>query len=205
MNQMITFLKNKIFQVFLCYSLIFIPMWTVYLMNNVFFNGSWNSSVGIQPRTFEISQIFSMTFSWLFHADYQHIFNNSMILIGLVWMVAILEKNPFIKFFFLAFVSGFFTWLLGAPNSYHIGASGVVFSLFGYILGSAIIGKQFRYIPLLIFFGGSYYYSITQGLIPQEGVSFAAHFGGLMAGILLGYMNQHFEEQNPLQKKIKIK
>ncbi len=75
----------------------------------------------------------------------------------------------------------------GATHSYHVGASGLIFALYGYVIGSAIIRRKISYIAFLIIFGTSYFYSLTRGLIPQEGISFAGHFGGLVAGLLVSY------------------
>jgi membrane associated rhomboid family serine protease len=108
------------------------------------------------------------------------------VLFPLLLMVCLLEKYPTRHLAALVFISGLFTWILGLPGSVHIGASGLVFALFGYILASLFIAKNYFYlIPVAVL---AYFYSqsILRGLIPKEGISFAGHFGGFVGGFIVG-------------------
>lgn len=207
----ITKIKNILF----LYSFVFIPMWSIFVINNIFLNDSLASFGGIHPREFDIHGFIPIFTSWLLHGStgthiYNHILGNSIALVGLLFIIGLIEKNP-IKIICLLIVgSGIFTWLLGAPNSVHIGASGLVFALFGYVLSSVLLGKRWIYIIPILFVGGDYFYSLRVGLIPQAGVSFSAHFGGFIAGIVIGYYfgkilatnNQGYVYQKSLKDKI---
>jgi membrane associated rhomboid family serine protease len=189
------------------YLLIFIPMWSIFFINNVLLSGKLNT-LGIEPRTVKLYEIIPIMSSWLLHMDHDHILNNSIVLAGILWIVALLEKRIFSLLTLLIFTSGSAVWILGSPHSIHIGASGLVFALLGYILSASTIGKKFIYLIPLFLFGGSYWYVLKEGLIPQEGVSFAGHFGGFIAGILVGYFfgtTAKNEEPNlkPYRKSLK--
>jgi len=55
----------------------------------------------------------------------------------------------------------------------------------------AVFGRRWGYLLACIIMGAGYWLTIKQGLMPQPGVSFAAHFGGLCAGLLIGANSKH--------------
>lgn len=187
------------------YVLIFAPMWAVYFLSFKVFSLSFFSFLGIHPRNLQFSEFLGVIGSWLVHGNKEHIINNSIGLIGLIFFVALFENKVFKLFFFLILTSGLSTWLLGAPHSIHFGASGLLFAIFGYILGSALTGRRWIYlIPIVaafMYYGIGYYESFLNGLMIKEEVSFAAHFGGLLSGILVGvyFEKEQRKESTPLK------
>lgn len=168
---------------------LYIPMWSFFICNLIMI-GKLNILLAIRPRTFSLNQIFAILGSWIPHISYTHIINNSIILFGLALSIAIIENKPFKLIWILIPLSGFFTWMFGGNNTAHIGASGLVFAMFGYVMSSLIIVRKWRYLfPVLFFFtyyGLNYISSFFHGLIPSQFVSFSAHFGGLISGIVVG-------------------
>jgi membrane associated rhomboid family serine protease len=78
-------------------------------------------------------------------------------------------------------LGGIAVWLLG-KTAIHIGASGLIFGWFGFLLVRGLVEK--RVIPLLIaiaivvLYGGMFW-----GVLPgQPGVSWEAHLFGFIAG-----------------------
>ena len=179
-------------------------MWLVFVVNNGFLMGSLNS-FGVPPRDLTVKAVIGIFSSWLLHADLNHIKGNSLILSQILILVALLEQKPFKILIALIGFSGLMTWLLGSPNSVHVGASGLVFAIFGYVLGSSIFGKKFLYAVVLLLVGFEYWFTLKEGLIPQNGVSFAAHFGGFVAGILAGYMFRGKEVKYKYERTFKQK
>ena len=173
--------------------MIIVPMWGLFALNNLIFRETLSSLGGIHPRSTEIMDFMDIFTSWMFHSSngihiYDHILGNSIALLGLLFIVSLIEAKPFKLLALLIFGSGAATWLLGSGNSIHIGASGLVFALFGYVISSALFARRWIYFIPIFILGGEYLYSIKAGLIPQNGVSFAAHFGGLVAGLIIGYL-----------------
>lgn len=147
------------------------------------------NNYGVRPRTVDFSSFYGVVFGWTMHSNYEHIHNNALTLLQLMLPFVIFEKRPVGMFSLLVLLSGFAVWLTGAPNSVHIGASGVIFALIGYIFTSAWFSNRWLtkivYIVVTLMFGLEYWYVVRQGLIPQEGISFAGHFGGLTSGIIV--------------------
>jgi membrane associated rhomboid family serine protease len=194
----LTDVKNKSKEIAILYAIIFIPMWCMFFVNTFLMNDALNGIGGIHPRDFSIMGFLEIFTSWMFHSGgnrasetnsiFSHIAGNSEVLLPLVLFVGIFEKRPLLLVGSLIAASGFATWLLGAPNSVHVGASGLVFSMFGYIVASIFFARRWLYLIPVFGFGGTYIYSIKAGLIPHAGTSFAAHFGGLLGGILVAYL-----------------
>lgn len=210
--------KNKAKTVLFVYCAIFIPMWIMFIVNNVIFRDLLNNIAGIHPRDFSFLSIIDILVSWAFHGGanpanpnshiYDHIMGNSIALAGLLLIVGLIESKPFKLLGCLIVGSGIATWVIGSSNSVHVGASGLIFAMFGYVLSSVIFGKRFIYLLPIFLMGSQYFYSLKMGLIPQEGVSFAAHFGGFVAGIIIGYLfnRYHAKENNgAYQKSLKEK
>lgn len=184
------FQKNKVFLVIKCYLFIIAPILILFFLNNILLGGLFNN-YGIHPRSLDISDIFSIGTSWVLHGNFSHMHNNVFALILFIPFIALFERKPILTLIELILISGFFTWLLGANNSIHVGASGLIFAIFGYMMSSVFVNRNFYYlIPLtilLVCFGINFYLSFLDSLIPKDGISFAAHFGGLIAGFLLSY------------------
>jgi hypothetical protein len=179
-------LKKRILNILLINATILGSMWIMFVINNIFFRGAL--SYGVLPRVVEIGQLFGIAFNWIFHGNYQHILGNTLVLITLLPVIALMEEKPMIVIFSLTILDGFFTWVFGASNTNHIGASGLAFALIGYIISAATIGKAWRYLIPLFLSLGNYWLVISNGLIPQSGVSFAGHFGGFVVGLIFGWL-----------------
>ena len=83
---------------------------------------------------------------------------------------------------FGALLSGFLTWLI-ARESYHIGASGVVYVLFSFVFFSGIIRKHYRLVALsfiIVFLYGSMIWYV---LPIKQGISWEGHLSGLLVGV----------------------
>lgn len=193
--------KGKSIEIFWIFFLTFVPMWSIFLVNHYIFQESLNI-FGIHPRNINFASLIEINTSWLLHAGYDHIVGNTMVLFPLLLLLCIFEKKATKTFCLLIFTSGLFTWILGSSSSVHVGASGLIFALSGYIISSLVLGRKFLYIIPVGIIGYYYSQSLFHGLIPQEHVSFAAHFGGFISGIILGYfLNKNPDDSSFVYKK----
>ena len=89
--------------------------------------------------------------------------------------------------------SGLAAWLFEPANTVGAGASGVVFGYFGYIMVRGFFDRH----PIDMLIGAimalCFAYQFTV-LLPQAGIGWQAHIGGLVGGVLAGW---HFRDKRP--------
>lgn len=138
---------------------------------------------GIYPRSFK--GLRGILFSNFIHSGPNHLFNNSVPLFVLLSSLFYFYREVALKVLLFGILSmGFLTWLI-ARESYHIGASGVVYLLFGFVLFSGLFKKHYRLVALsliIIFLYGSMIWYI---LPVKDGMSWEGHLSGLIVGIIL--------------------
>lgn len=137
---------------------------------------------GIHPRS--LFGLVGILFSPFLHADFSHLLSNTMPLLVLGFIVLKAEKLHFVTASLnIMFWGGLGTWLIGNSNAIHVGASGVIYGYFGYVLTRGVMERRAGWIVVslltLFFFGGMIY-----GVLPtQNAISWEGHLCGLLAGI----------------------
>ena len=189
-QQVMTLVISRIKQVIGLYAFVLVPMWLMFFLNDTVFFGLWNI-FGIVPRTLDIGSMIGVFASWTMHGNFSHLLGNSLTLIQILFLFGLFENNAYRTILKLIVASGIMTWIIASPLSIHIGASGLCFAMLGYMIGGAVFAKRWGYLLACIVMGTGYWFTIKQGLMPQQGISFAAHFGGLCAGLLLGANSKH--------------
>ena len=189
-QQLATLVIVRIKQVFGLYAFVLIPMWVMFFLNDTVFFGLWNI-FGIVPRTLDIGSMIGVFASWTMHGNFSHLVGNSLTLMQILFLFGLFENNAYRTVIKLIVASGLATWIIGSPLSIHIGASGLCFAMLGYMIGGALFARRWGYLLACIVMGTGYWLIIKQGLMPQQGISLAAHFGGLCAGLLLGANSKH--------------
>ena len=189
-QQVMTLLITRIKQVFGLYAFVLIPMWVMFFLNDTVFFGLWNI-FGIVPRTLDVGSMIGVFASWTMHGNFSHLVGNSLTLMQILFLFGLFENNAYRTTLKLIVASGIMTWLIASPLTIHIGASGLCFAMLGFMIGGAVFARRWGYLLACIGMGTGYWLTIKQGLIPQQGISFAAHFGGLCAGLLLGANSEH--------------
>jgi len=139
---------------------------------------------GVVPRT--VSGLQGILFAPWLHAGLWHIMTNTSGLLILGWLC----MWPRIANFWQATIgamlgAGLCAWLLGAPHSVHIGASGLVFGYAGYLVARGYYTRNIVAVIVALFVASIYGISMLFGVLPLYlGVSWQSHIGGAMGGIL---------------------
>ena len=129
--------------------------------------------------------------------DFSHIFSNTMPIIVLGFIVLYTYRQIAAKLIAIIWLgSGALVWLVGR-ESYHIGASMLIYGLAFFVFFSGVFRKDTRSIALasivVLFYG-----SMVWGLLPLEiGVSFEGHIAGALMGIGCAYF---FRGVNPRKR-----
>ena len=155
--------------------------WTAFVVNGI--AGGALMQYGVIPRT--LTGLRGILFAPFLHANMQHLIANTIPFLAMGWLVMLRDARHFLPVTLFAMLgSGLMAWLLGAPGSVHIGASGVIFGYFGFLLLGGWYARSFVSITLSILvavvWGG-----LVLGIAPgQAGISWQSHLGGFLAGVL---------------------
>jgi membrane associated rhomboid family serine protease len=144
---------------------------------------------GVVPRT--LSGLQGILFAPWLHAGLWHIAANTGGLLVLGWLCMWPRIANFWQATAGAMVgAGLCAWLIGAPYSVHIGASGVVFGYAGYLVARGYYTRNILSIVVALFVASSYGLSMLFGVLPlYPGVSWQSHLGGVLGGILAARMS----------------
>jgi len=155
------------------------------------------SGFGIYPMT--AGGAAGIIFSPLIHADFNHLFNNSLPLFFLTVALFYFYSEVALKVFILTYIlTGFFVWIAGR-GAWHIGASGLVYGLASFLFFSGIIRRHFRLIALsllIVFLYGSMVWGLFPGL--YKNVSWESHMLGFFSGIILSIWYRKEGPQRPV-------
>lgn len=139
--------------------------------------------LGIVPR--ETAGLDGVIFAPLLHADAGHLFSNTLPLLVLGFLTFLEGAKRFVIAVAISWLaSGIGVWIFGG-GGVTIGASGLVFGLFAYLLVRGFYNRDWKQIFLagLLFL---MYGSLLWGVLPQFGtnISWQAHLFGALGGVL---------------------
>ncbi len=166
----------------LLYPLVMVlSIWVVF-----WFEVKWDVSFnqwGVRPR--HLSGVKGIFFSPFIHGDASHLWHNTLPLFILSTALCYFYERLSIKVLLLgAFFTGVATWMIGR-DSYHIGASGVIYMLFGFLFLKGLLTKHYRLLAVSFFvvfvYGGMIWY-----VVPIDyKISWEGHLSGLLVGFFL--------------------
>jgi len=139
---------------------------------------------GIFPRT--VSGLQGIIFSPFIHADIEHLYNNSIPLLILLAALQYFYARQSLEIIGYGILfSGLITWIIGR-ESYHIGASGLIYVLVGFIFFKGIQTQYYRLVALslavILVYGGMVWYVFPK---VDSTISWEGHLAGLVTGFFL--------------------
>lgn len=137
---------------------------------------------GITPR--EPAELLDIVPAAFLHGGWEHVASNTVPLLVLGFIAALGGIRRFAAVVLTVIVvSGFGVWLTAPPHTVTLGASGVVFGLFGYLLVRGFVDRR----PLDVVVGvviAAVYGSLLWGVLPTDsGISWQGHLFGLIGGV----------------------
>lgn len=161
--------------------LLVMAMWSVFAVNELFHLRL--TQFGIWPRHWE--GLPGVLVSPFLHGDLGHIASNTPPLLILTAALVYFYRNLSLKVIVYGILlSGFITWAIGR-DSVHIGASGLVYVLVGFIFFKGLFTRYYRLVALsfavALMYGGMVWYMFP-GV--EEGISWEGHLGGMVSGLL---------------------
>ena len=142
---------------------------------------------GVLPR--DIQGLRGVLFSPFIHGDITHLWHNTLPLLILSTALFYFYDNVANKVLLLGFfLTGIATWSIGR-TAHHIGASGIIYMLFGFLLFKGLMSKNLRLLALSFFvvfvYGGMIWYVVPIDIK----ISWEGHLSGLFIGFVLALIN----------------
>lgn len=157
-------------------------MWAIEVVDTFILRESLQEN-GIRPRTSE--GLDGILWSPFLHSGFPHLISNTPPFLVLSALTLTGGLARYLKASAMIIVlGGAMVWAFAiGSNENHIGASGWVFGLVGFLLAAAVIEKK----PVTIAVGLValfFYWSFIFGFVPKDGISWEGHLFGFIAGIL---------------------
>lgn len=192
-----SFERKKLFGAVTIPLILLFVMWVVKLVEVLF--GTSLVWLGTQPLHLNgLQGVLLMPFV---HSDFSHLIANTssffVLSVALFYFYRELSLKVLIWIWLL---SGIWVWF-GGRESWHIGASGVIYGLSSFLFVSGMIRKNTQLAALAMvvaFLYGSMIWGIFPDFFPKENVSWEGHLGGFVAGIIMAI---YYRKSGPQRKK----
>lgn len=180
-------------------SYLMITIWVIFAINLIL-----PIKFGVHPRELTLTSGLGLFTSPFFHGSLGHIMANSLPLAMLAFIYSLRFNtvvHAAVVTLYLTILGNIGVWLFGAYGN-HIGASGLIFAYFGYIV-SGIFSKgtilsKLRDIVLAAVTMFLYGFIILNLFHIENGISWSAHAWGFIAGIILGSKHHLFNNDLPV-------
>lgn len=174
----------------------FAQSWYLPALIGIFFAwqyGSWDSPIDLLGLTKPLSD-FSMSYKLftvvLVHANLLHLLSNlaALYFLSNLFMQFASYKRLLLVFFFSAITGSLFS-ILFLPNTTSVGASGAILGLLGFVLAASIRHRAFMPQQFTIELSGYVLLTAVLGLFIFEMIDNGAHLGGLLGGMVIGFLH----------------
>lgn len=160
-------------------------LWFLEILDQL--SGNQLDQLGIHAREVDgMPEIFSAPF---LHAGWDHLISNSLPFLVLGFLVLLSGLARWlISSLIIIVVSGMMAWFLTPANTIILGASGLIFGWLTYLLARGIWSRRPAQVAVavvvLLVYGG-----LIWGVLPSAaGISWQAHLGGAVGGVLAAWL-----------------
>ena len=189
------FYRKKLFLSMIIPGIFVFFMWLIKIVEILFETDL--SHFGIYPLS--VQGLPGILFSPFIHADFQHLFSNSLPFFFLSIALFYFYSELALKVFAWNYlITGLLVWA-GGREAWHIGASGLVYGLAAFLFFSGIIRRYFRLIALsllIVFLYGSMVWGLFPGV--YKNVSWESHMLGFFSGVFLAIWFRNEGPQKPV-------
>jgi membrane associated rhomboid family serine protease len=160
-------------------------MWMLELLDQL--SGNQLDQLGIHARELDgMPEILTAPF---LHAGWDHLISNSLPFVVLGFLVLLSGLARWlVASLIIIVVSGLTAWFLTPANTIILGASGLIFGWLTYLLARGLWSRRPAQVVIavlvLLVYGG-----LIWGVFPSgAGISWQAHLGGAVAGVLAAWL-----------------
>jgi membrane associated rhomboid family serine protease len=146
-----------------------------------------DADFGILPM--HLSRLPDIVTAPFLHVSWQHIEGNSLPLFVLGVLAAYRSIARFLVVSLIVLVtSGLAVWLFQSGDEVTVGASGIIFGYFGYVLVRGFLDRNMVDIGVGVVAGVLYWTILEVALPGTPGVSWIDHLGGLVGGVIAAWV-----------------
>ncbi len=151
--------------------------------------GRWINQFGLQPR--HLDALGSVLISPFFHGSFSHFASNIVVLSVFSFLMLQYGLKRFcLVSLWIIVISGVLVWLFGR-SAIHIGASGLIYGYFGFLILAGFLSGQIKLVTIALvvafFYGG-----LIFGVMPTRPfVSWEFHLFGFIAGLIAAKFWHH--------------
>ena len=159
-------------------------LWVVYFLNMALpFD---LRSFGIRPRN--LQGLWGIGVAPLLHGNLDHLIANSgALFVLLIVALSFSRKLTFSAIAIIILIGGSLVWLLGLGNTIHIGASGIIFGLIGFLMFIGVFRREWVAlivsIAVCLLYGGA----LLSLLQVRPGISWSSHCFGFLSGVMAAW------------------
>ena len=208
---MSSFLENVYVRLLFAFNLLYFVVISLFVSFDINKSEFLVNFGALSNSTIQNLQFWDIILANFVHLDFFHFFFNMFALIQISNAVArIINNDKFliIIYFCSGIVASLFSiifyMVLLNVSFISIGASGAIFGFIGFILGIQFSYKLHGDITFRVNLSNLYFiifFSILLTLVGVNNINHAAHFGGLVGGVILGFM---YKEINLNTKLVNI-
>lgn len=154
-------------------------------------------SLGILP--YRVDGLDGIVFAHFLHADWDHLYGNSipLILTGTFVLAAGGRRFVWSTALIMA-VAGVGVWFTGGQGTVVVGASGVIFGYLGLLFTRGIVERSWWNLAVVLLIGLLYGWSLLGILPTTSAVSWQGHLFGLIGGALAAILFRRRPAHDPL-------
>jgi membrane associated rhomboid family serine protease len=173
-------------------------LWAVYFINfTLLFD---LRQFGIIPR--HVVGLWGIAAAPFLHGNIQHLIANSGALFVLLMVSFSYSRSVALKaIIFIWLFSGGMVWLVGKGGAVHIGASGIIFGLIGFLMCLGLFRRDWKAflisIVITVLYGGALY----SLLLYIPGTSWSGHFFGFLSGVLAAWWTRGLRRQSKRKRR----
>lgn len=159
-------------------------LWLVYALNLVLPVDL--RVLGIRPRT--LDGLWGILFGPFLHGNLRHLAANSGALFVLLLVsLSFSRKLSLTAILLITVCGGALVWLLGRGHVVHIGASGVIFGLIGFLMFTGVFRREWIAVLISLVICFLYGGALLSLFVMAPGISWSSHFYGFLAGIFAAW------------------
>jgi membrane associated rhomboid family serine protease len=157
-------------------------MWLLLLVPD-----AWNQRLAIRAQARD--GWWGIPLAPLLHADLAHLASNTLPLAVLGALIALRSWREFVSVSLLVTLgSGLGAWYFGRVGEVHLGASGLIFGYFGFLLARGLLERTLASLVIALAVG-FYYGGLLWQVFPKDTrISWQAHLFGLLSGLVSAWL-----------------